>query len=80
MLRIRTSPFFTILAVIGLLALLPRSLPANAGVFDGGGANLRISQTEQIQMQSETVDIRFIPADGPVTGNLKHRDTAEYTC
>lgn len=52
----------------------------NAGVFSGGGANLRISRTDQIQMRSERIDIRLIPSDGPVTGNLKNRDMAEYTC
>lgn len=53
---------------------------ANAGIFDGGGSTLRLGNTDQIQMKSEIVEIRFRPADGLVTGSGKHRDVAEYRC
>jgi hypothetical protein len=63
-----------------LLGLIPLVLLGNVGVFDGGGADLQLGGTDQIQMVSERVEIALVPADGPVTGNLKHRDLAQYQC
>ncbi|QYY37320.1 hypothetical protein [Ruficoccus sp. ZRK36] len=63
-----------------LLLLFPLILLGNVGVFDGGGADLQLSGTDHIQMVSEQVEITLVPADGPVTGNLKHRDLARFQC
>lgn len=63
-----------------LLGWLPCPLFANAGIFDGGGAAVRLQSTDKIQMVAETVDITLLPADGPVSESLRHRDKARYAC
>lgn len=66
--------------IFWLAALCPATALANVGLFDGSGASITLGNTDQIQMVSEVVEISFSPAQGPVTGDLVHRDKAHYNC
>ena len=69
------------LLLVAVCLLFPfQTASANVGVFGGFGSSLRLVEDARVQMVSERVEITLAASEFPVTGDLKHKDEALYSC